>query len=365
MSANNNNAVPPTSIPQASAPPAESVHKAELDIVFCSDCTASMGAYIADAQKNIKKISQSIHDRAPNADVRYALVKYRDHCDQKSSFVTEVFPFTRKINVLQSNVDTMAAVGGGDGPEAVAPALYEVNELDWRPTAAKICVLISDAPPHGIEESGDDYPDGCPLGHDPIQITKSLAAKGVIVYAVGVEPTLSQSYKYARDFMIMVAKITEGKFLPLGKADILSDVIVNGALEGLSITSLWDKMEKEVSAEAASSGEKLTEEDLIQKVQSRMAEKKEVVAQVDVVNPYLDDRYDYNNVETMMKQCDLKSAKQHLKSNLNSYVENESRDYNWSKQEAVACSAAMSEEQCYRGANRARKTKGLFSFASS
>jgi len=49
---------------------------------------------------------------------------------------------------------------GGDGPEAVADALYEVHELSWRSNATKICVLVSDAPPHGLDCSGDAFPSG-------------------------------------------------------------------------------------------------------------------------------------------------------------------------------------------------------------
>ena len=51
---------------------------------------------------------------------------------------------------------------GGDGPEAVADALDEVRQLEWREKACKICVFIADAPPHGLgdKNSGDGFPDG-------------------------------------------------------------------------------------------------------------------------------------------------------------------------------------------------------------
>ena len=43
-------------------------------------------------------------------------------------------------------------VGRGDGPEAVTAALKATIELDWRPAASKMAVLIADAPAHGIGE---------------------------------------------------------------------------------------------------------------------------------------------------------------------------------------------------------------------
>ena len=44
----------------------------------------------------------------------------------------------------------MIASGGGDGPEAVTAGLAAcLTDLEWRRSAAKMVVLIADAPPHG------------------------------------------------------------------------------------------------------------------------------------------------------------------------------------------------------------------------
>ena len=51
--------------------------------------------------------------------MRFALVSYRDHPPQDTSFITKTFEFTNSISVMQSYVQTMSAAGGGDGPEAV------------------------------------------------------------------------------------------------------------------------------------------------------------------------------------------------------------------------------------------------------
>ncbi len=50
---------------------------------------------------------------------------------------------------------------GGDCPEAIAPALHAaVHTLSWRTNAVKIALLIADAPPHGLDTSGDTWPNG-------------------------------------------------------------------------------------------------------------------------------------------------------------------------------------------------------------
>jgi len=68
----------------------------ELDLVFCCDCTSSMGTYIESAKQNIRKISETIHSME-NRDIQYALVCYRDHPPQDSTYATKVFPFTPSI----------------------------------------------------------------------------------------------------------------------------------------------------------------------------------------------------------------------------------------------------------------------------
>ena len=147
------------------AEPAAAQH-GELDLVFAFDCTGSMGAHLQQAQANVKNIARQIIE-AEHASVRMALVAYRDHPPQESSFETEVLDFTPSIDEMEAKLMTYSAQGGGDGPECVADALYQVSQLSYRPNAAKVCILIADAPPHGLGESGDGFPNGSPNGHDP------------------------------------------------------------------------------------------------------------------------------------------------------------------------------------------------------
>ena len=66
------------------------------------------------------------------------------------------------LHVCDSFVYSNIFDSGGDGPEAVADALHQVLKLNWRPEATKICVFISDAPPHGlaVDGRGDGFPEG-------------------------------------------------------------------------------------------------------------------------------------------------------------------------------------------------------------
>lgn len=106
------------------------------------------------------------------------MVAYRDHPPQDSTFVTKLYDFTNHKPRMQSYLDSLSASGGGDGPEAVTAGLYKAENLAWRQNATKIVILIADAPPHGLGESGDGFPNGDPDGLDPLAIANSMAKKG-------------------------------------------------------------------------------------------------------------------------------------------------------------------------------------------
>ena len=125
------------------------------------DCTGSQGSYIASATKNIEEICNHIYESGKlrnREDLRIGLVAYRDHPPQDHTYVTKNFGFSSDISYVHKNLSSLYASGGGDGPEAVTAALAEALNMDWRPEATKMVVLIADAPPHGIGEYGDGEP---------------------------------------------------------------------------------------------------------------------------------------------------------------------------------------------------------------
>lgn len=92
---------------------------------------------------------------------------------------------------MEARLAGCKAEGGGDEPEAIADALHDALHLEWRDSATKICILISDAPPHGLGKCQDNFPDGCPCLHDPDEIVQMMGNKEITLYVAGVEPTIS------------------------------------------------------------------------------------------------------------------------------------------------------------------------------
>ena len=125
---------------------------------------------------------------------------------------------------MRKNLDTLKAAGGGDTPEAVVDGLHAALKLDYRENATKICLLIADAPPHGLQTSGDSFPTGCPCGLDPLDVCRKMAEKGITLYVVGCEPSILPY----RSFFMSLAYLTGGQYVPLGNAQLLADVVVGG-----------------------------------------------------------------------------------------------------------------------------------------
>ncbi|XP_070569055.1 uncharacterized protein [Ptychodera flava] len=143
---------------------------------------------------------------------------------------------------MKSWLDAANAAGGGDTPEAVADALHEVLKLSWRDESTKICVFIADAPPHGLGTRGDGFPEGCPDGVDPMHVAAELAQKGITMYMVGCQPSITP-YK---DFFMAIAHMTGGQYVPLSNATLLAKVIIGGAQEEISLQRLMEEVNQEV-----------------------------------------------------------------------------------------------------------------------
>ncbi|CAM4935893.1 unnamed protein product [Rotaria socialis] len=215
-----------------------------LDLVFVMDCTGSMSSYIESATSNIRSIVEEIVV-SEKSDIRLALVEYRDHPPQDHTFVTRVHDFTAKVSEMKGWLQQCQANGGGDAPEAVADGLHAVLKLSWRTESTKICILIADAPPHGLNPSGDGFPNGCPDGLDPVQIVREMVEKHITLYSVGVEPPIT----LYRDFFMSLAYTTGGQYVPMVNAKLLAKVIIGGVREEISLDRLMQAAEEDINRE--------------------------------------------------------------------------------------------------------------------
>ena len=195
----------------------------QLDLCFVMDATGSMGNHINATRQNLQTFARKLtaHPLRPN--MSYALVLYRDHSNSDKSFVTRRSPFSLYLADLQLALDNArTGGGGGDGAEAVADGLYDAcYQLKWREHAHKVIMLAGDAPPHGQGGHRDKYPQGCPCGHDPVNIAREARARGITTYSLGIgdNPSMMQSFQ-------QIARNGGGTFVSIGSADTLIEQIL-------------------------------------------------------------------------------------------------------------------------------------------
>ena len=201
-----------------------------IDLAFCIDETGSMGPYINQIKAHVISIVTDVL-KDPSVDsLRVGLVGYRDHGHEQGDWpaVTQVTELTADIAAVTGAVNAMKP-GGGGGAEAMTDGLFDLARLSWRPTAAKVAVLIADAPPHGVEGW---QPSGCPCGEDWETQTENCREIGITIFTVGC---MTSMYSAASEKVLStVARRTGGQLFPLSQVADLVPLIIYGAKDSLA-----------------------------------------------------------------------------------------------------------------------------------
>ncbi len=173
-----------------------------LDLVFLIDATGSMGDEIAKLKHSMRAMAQQISQLPGQPDICYGLVAYRDRGD---AFITRTHDFTDDLGAFQQQLANVQAHGGGDTPEALNEALHEVvHGMSWRQQAARMVVLVADAPPH-LDYGGPQYD----------RDMQAALSKGIKLFAVGasgLDPVGEYIYR-------QMAQYTAGRFVFLTYRD--------------------------------------------------------------------------------------------------------------------------------------------------
>merc|ERR1719474_1567234 len=238
--------------------------------------------------------------------------------------ITKSVDFTPYPFQIKLELDPIQASGGGDGPECLTSALYDCStNLKWRDEAIKIIIVITDAPPHGLEKRGrDGFPNGDPDtfkadaamtisnkeqpanadegdegaqgvedtlgGHgddqkdsdeappkylNVISIVQQIRDKlGATIYSVGCEPDLSVANDFAIDFMRYIGEYTKGRFLPLSSAKLLPEVIVGSVKQQIRMKYLKENMEAEIVKIKEEFGDDISPDKLNQIIMQKLKE---------------------------------------------------------------------------------------------
>lgn len=148
---------------------------AKVDVIFVIDVTYSMVDDIDAVQAAAATIVDDIESFAN--DFRVGIIAFRDHGDDP---LFEDYAFSADKDTIIANIHALIASGGGDTPEAVFDALLRAIDSSsiggWRNGAAKLLILMGDAPPH----------DPCPVNGFTLQdvVDAAYLADPAHVYGV-------------------------------------------------------------------------------------------------------------------------------------------------------------------------------------
>ncbi|KAF7329949.1 VWFA domain-containing protein [Mycena kentingensis (nom. inval.)] len=202
----------------------------DVDVVFLHDATGSQQPYLTSARKfaidRIKVYQAGI--KSP-ASVRFRVVAFRDHREQGDAWmVDDTQPFTFDRGEVEAQLARLVASGGGDGPEAQLDALDAVRRSAWRRGAARIVIMITDSPPHGLESA--DYPASHPKGLKPNTIIQDFRDSKISLFVVGCVPTIN-SYGHAVSYYKDFCQKTLGRYAELPNPSS-SSKLMDSALVG-------------------------------------------------------------------------------------------------------------------------------------
>ena len=159
-----------------------------LDIMFIMDLTGSMGIWLNEAKKNIKKIIEEIYDNNPGSKIRISFIGYRDFIEEKEERKYDKIEFTENLEQFNNFLSKLDCSGGGDEPEDVVGALQQALNMKWE-SNAKYAVLVADAPCHGKNYhniSFDKFPNGDPSGVKLEDVMKQFYEKKITFYCIEI-----------------------------------------------------------------------------------------------------------------------------------------------------------------------------------
>lgn len=165
-----------------------------LDLIFCVDCTKTMGIYIQHVTSFISEFVQNLKEMNPNIKLRVGFVGYRDHCDKNHRI--ESCPFTTDISKFIEFVKHVRDGGGGDIPEDVLGGLEVViNNFEYT-SHFRVLLHIADAPCHGDRYHDarikDSYPEGCPRKLTPEILLPKIREKRILYFFARINASTDQ-----------------------------------------------------------------------------------------------------------------------------------------------------------------------------
>ena len=189
-----------------------SSNRIPVDFVFVIDHTGSMGSQIDAVKQNIDDFTNRLS--AKGIDYRLGLIVFDDNVASRHWMTDDIEEFKRWI-------DAIKAEGGGDKAENALEGLRAVTGMNFRTSANRVAILVTDAPFHRYN---DDRGFGR-TRYTETTISELLKREDIRVFSI-VNPEIDGYWE--------ISDRTGGRLFDIAKpfADILNDFV-------MTMTSLY------------------------------------------------------------------------------------------------------------------------------
>ncbi len=186
-----------------------------LDMVIAFDTTGSMAAYIDAVRQEVADLIPALFK--DNEDLRLGIVAFGDYCDMNNAQdfgdAYQCLMPTNNENDIIKFVRETKDTGGGDGDEFYELVIKKiVEETPWRDGSTRAILLISDANPHPLGYTYEDYVVGNQIDWrkeaakaaekkikiDTVTITDAQWYKELSAMTNGISVPFSSGHKTAR-----------------------------------------------------------------------------------------------------------------------------------------------------------------------
>lgn len=126
----------------------------DLDVVFAFDLSGSMGDMIDGAKQDALTLMESIGIRIGSQ--HFGVIGFSDYIDIPYHLYQ---PLTGDYEIVQSAIQSLSLVDGGDAPEAYGRAVYEAYSdpmVGWRNKSDRYLIIFGDSIPHDPDAGRDE-----------------------------------------------------------------------------------------------------------------------------------------------------------------------------------------------------------------
>jgi hypothetical protein len=160
--------------------------KGVADIVFCVDCTDSMGPWISELKAQLDTFIGGLEKPASSnerpVDWRLKVMGFRDLNADAHPWVNLEADMANTAAEAKTQVAALAPEGGGDDPESALDAIwYAATQTPWRDNCTKVVVLFSDET--SLEMMHPSTVAKGAVGNDVSAVKQALAERGIYLYA--------------------------------------------------------------------------------------------------------------------------------------------------------------------------------------